>query len=672
MDLFRDQYLQFCRRHSVAPSQALMDALDRCAASSSLDLSGASFSRTSCKAMGETLAIDTHVTDLILGDALLGDDGCEVIAMALRKNRSVRTLDLHQNCIRCHGGVALGAMLQNNNTLSSLTLEWNAIGALDGGIAGLAEGLGCNLGLRSLDLRNNQISPAGARCLAAALQCNRTLENLDLRWNNIGSAGAKALLCALDHNRTLLSLHLDGNNISYELLAAIAAKLERNQKEAMLRERETAQAAFLDSQLARLEEAAERRSRELQTAADESANELAQLRLSTNNRIAELEEQLAFERESGAALQARLSVADSARSRAEQHLKEMGHVIVSLKGERTNAIDQLELLHSRLAATEEALGNERESAALELQHLRDQIQELILHKVATDTELAQLKQSKSELLQAQNAKIAALERQLAEQRQLLAEHKSDTDKQHQELTASLRRELLQQITSLESQLADAQRDKQRAEAKLEQQQLEFTRRVEEAQAAQAEALKQRDIEHREHMAEVEREYHVKLSQHTTDRDAASAGTRAVRVQLEEANAKHNDLSREIERLRAELIHIRESKDIELGKLQQTLGDLRCQAQKQADESKQQAIERAKLEARLESAQHELRDASRQHAESLKSRDDEVARLKAQLVENRAALAKAREDEIRRASALSSYVNTYMAGIPTNEVPPMAS
>ena len=60
----------------------------------------------------------------------------------------------------------------------SICLEWNALGMLDQAFSVFCEGLGANLTLQHLDLRNNQINHDGAAELAGALRRNTTLRVL--------------------------------------------------------------------------------------------------------------------------------------------------------------------------------------------------------------------------------------------------------------------------------------------------------------------------------------------------------------------------------------------------------------------------------------------------------------------------------------------------------------
>ena len=82
--------------------------------------------------------------------------------------------------------------------------------------------------IKSLNLRNKNISDAGAAALPQALNHNSTLEVLDLSYNNISDAGAVTLAHVLYHNSTLKKLDLSYNNISDAGAVAIAQALRHN------------------------------------------------------------------------------------------------------------------------------------------------------------------------------------------------------------------------------------------------------------------------------------------------------------------------------------------------------------------------------------------------------------------------------------------------------------
>jgi Ran GTPase-activating protein (RanGAP) involved in mRNA processing and transport len=71
--------------------------------------------------------------------------------------------------------MTIAVELRVNTTLTSLDLGNNSIG--DVGAASLAEALGYNTALKELNLGDNSIGTAGAASLAEALKVNSTLRS---------------------------------------------------------------------------------------------------------------------------------------------------------------------------------------------------------------------------------------------------------------------------------------------------------------------------------------------------------------------------------------------------------------------------------------------------------------------------------------------------------------
>ena len=176
------------------------------------------------------------VTRLSLEGSCVGDSGADVLAQALARQTTLRSLDLYGNGIGPLGAHSLARALLSNRTLCHLGLGANGIGPE--GAASVAEALLRNESLTSLHLNANQIGPSGAASIATALQRNRTLITLGFGRNGIGPAGLCALAAGLHTNRTLQMLALgsptktaqDGAGLSAEgrALSAIHSHLQRN------------------------------------------------------------------------------------------------------------------------------------------------------------------------------------------------------------------------------------------------------------------------------------------------------------------------------------------------------------------------------------------------------------------------------------------------------------
>lgn len=202
----------------------------------------------------DALAGDRRVTALWLKRNPLKASGMEPLASLLRRNETLRVLDL-VNCGLLDGGLAvlLGGLtgpganrslrhlyvgtngltersaplladyVANGCALETLHLSCNRLG--DAGVEALAGAMKANRSIRRLSLASNLIGPRGAWALATALVDHPTLELLDLGFtkatvavgengNFLGDEGARAMAHLLRHSTALRSLDLLHNGIS--------------------------------------------------------------------------------------------------------------------------------------------------------------------------------------------------------------------------------------------------------------------------------------------------------------------------------------------------------------------------------------------------------------------------------------------------------------------------
>jgi Ran GTPase-activating protein (RanGAP) involved in mRNA processing and transport len=212
MDDFYTRYLRVCKECLVSPLECVLSQLQRRTEDDTrlLDLSSYNFTPDDCNALAKTLSYDTYFKEIRFNDCLLSEDASKMLLYGLLRSRSLETIDLKGNNLRCSGADAVGIFLKKNTSVRCLRLDWNSLGLSGTGVGALAEGLAVNQTVVLLDLRNNQISHDGATELASSLKRNSTLKVLDLRWNNAGLLGGRAFLAALQYNKSLTSLELQG------------------------------------------------------------------------------------------------------------------------------------------------------------------------------------------------------------------------------------------------------------------------------------------------------------------------------------------------------------------------------------------------------------------------------------------------------------------------------
>ena len=154
---------------------------------------------------------NTHVASIDLGDCNLTSEGAKSLFDSLRKNGAVRKLWLDGNRIGKKGAGAAAVALRNRkNALQTLDLSSNRIGSEGAGYIAKALSSGDVLDLTVLNLGNNGIGGKGAEEITNALYAFTKLTKLRLDRNEIGSGHAKMLAVALRHNGTIRCIDLIG------------------------------------------------------------------------------------------------------------------------------------------------------------------------------------------------------------------------------------------------------------------------------------------------------------------------------------------------------------------------------------------------------------------------------------------------------------------------------
>ncbi|CAG8530551.1 26490_t:CDS:2, partial [Gigaspora margarita] len=176
------------------------------------------------------------------------------LAEAIRKNKTLKKLDLSSNYIRLEAGRNIARALTNNKFITELNFSDNDIVhelseflitiLLNNNITGislrstkissemvttLAQDLKSNkIKLRYLNLSRNEISSDAIGTLIEALEDNKTLKNLDL--SDITGAGqiGQELTKSLEKNKTLKTLNLSNCNIRNNVVNALEKALRTN------------------------------------------------------------------------------------------------------------------------------------------------------------------------------------------------------------------------------------------------------------------------------------------------------------------------------------------------------------------------------------------------------------------------------------------------------------
>ncbi|KAL0959057.1 hypothetical protein HGRIS_014357 [Hohenbuehelia grisea] len=174
-------------RHSQGPSAALLDkvraldALPRLGALRTLDLKG---------------------NDL--------RNGVSYLAQVLKRNRTLKVLNLSENKLDVQGLVFIAEALKYNSSLETLDLSKNPCsGPGLEGIQSLRTAFTLNTALKRLFLSSTSLTSTGAIALAEFLPEATALLHLDLTNNNLDIASVMALRSGLKANTTMRCLDLN-------------------------------------------------------------------------------------------------------------------------------------------------------------------------------------------------------------------------------------------------------------------------------------------------------------------------------------------------------------------------------------------------------------------------------------------------------------------------------
>ncbi|PHJ20927.1 leucine rich repeat protein, partial [Cystoisospora suis] len=151
----------------------------------------------------DALCSNSSILSLDLSRAGLTEEDGPCIALLLKTNKVLSQLDLEGNHFGLNSAKAFRKALEVNDTLRSLNVEscsFTCRGDEQSGIVELSRGLKVNKGLRSLNLRNNQIDDEGGDALLDALAWNRTLIQLDVSFNDLTMEQLREIQSLIDRN----------------------------------------------------------------------------------------------------------------------------------------------------------------------------------------------------------------------------------------------------------------------------------------------------------------------------------------------------------------------------------------------------------------------------------------------------------------------------------------
>ncbi|GAA5839102.1 hypothetical protein JCM11251_003677 [Rhodosporidiobolus azoricus] len=249
--------------------------------------------------VGALLTLDVKGNDI--------RNGVGYIAQVLKRNRTLKVLNLSENKIDVQGLVAVAESLKFNNCLETLDLSFNPCcgpTSIDGVLA-LRSALMVTRSLKRVFLNHTALTSDGAIALAEFLPESRALHHLDLTDNQIDISGVLALSVSLKLNTTIRCLDLnipfddpDFSRLSFDILQTCVRNTELAQAEAEAKAskrvviaqpiRKSALASNLEAQQRAVEERQRRRREEAELSQSTTQMDIFAAAAETRDVVAEL------------------------------------------------------------------------------------------------------------------------------------------------------------------------------------------------------------------------------------------------------------------------------------------------------------------------------------------------------------------------------------------------
>nr|XP_045369422.1 leucine-rich repeat-containing protein 45 isoform X2 [Camelus bactrianus] len=667
MEELRRAYSRLCKESGAEPQESVLQQLQELSRGR-LDLATQSLTVDSCRALGKLLQKGSLLTELILSDCMLSEEGATLLLQGLCVNTVVRFLDLKGNNLRATGAEALGKLLRQNKSIQSLTLEWNSLGTWEEAFATFCGALAANSALRQLDLRNNQISHKGAEELALALKSNASLQQLDLRWNHIGLLGGRALVNCLPSNRTLWRLELAGNSIPGDVLRAVEQAMDHNQDRQTAFRENQARTHVLSKEVQHLREEKSKQFLDLMETIDRQREEMARSSRASAVRVGQLQEALDERHSVIKALKAKLQMAEAALALSEQKARDLGELLAAAEQERRSQAQRQAKEH-RLEQQEAA---ERESKLLRDLSAANE-KNLLLRNQVDELERKAKSQQEQLFLARQELSNTAAELKL---RAVQAEERLELEKKRSRQSLEDSEHLrFTEVEHMTRHLEESERAMQERVQRLEAARLSLEEELSRAKAA---ALSERSQAEEELVKaknqvrlEEQRLAHLeeKLRLLAQARDEAQSACLQQKQTVADAQARASQLGLQVEGLQRRLEELQQELSNKDQEKVAEVTRVRVELQEQKGRLKAELTAQEALKEKVAALERQLKVIASDHREALLDRESENASLREKLRLKEAEIARIRDEEAQRASFLQNAVLAYVQGSPLRTLSP---
>lgn len=662
MEEVRRSYSRLCKESGAEPQETVLQRLQELPRGR-LDLATQSLTADTCRALGKLLQKEALVTELVLSDCMLSEEGATLLLQGLCANTVLQFLDLKGNNLRAAGAEALGRLLRQNKSIQNLTLEWNNLGTWEDAFATFCGALAANGTLRQLDLRNNQISHKGAEELALALKSNTSLQQLDLRWNNIGLLGGRALVSCLPSNRTLWRLELAGNSVPSDVLRAVEQAMDHTQeREATFRENQ-ARTRVLSKEVRHLQEEKSKQFLDLMETIDKQREEMARSTRTSAARVGQLQEALNERQSIINALKAKLQMAEAALALSEQKAQDLGELLATAEQEHRSLV-QRQAKERRLEQQEAA---ERESKLLRDLSAANE-KNLLLRNEVDELERKVKSQQDQLFLTRQELTNTSAELKM---RAIQAEERLELEKKRSRQSLEDSEHLrFKEVEHMTRHLEETERAMQERAQRLEAVRLSLEEELSRVKAvaltergrAEEELIKAKNqvrLEEQQRLGHLEE----KLRLLAQARDEAQSTCLQQREAVAEAQARASQLGLQVEGLRRRLEELQQELSNKDQEKVAEVTRVRVELQEQNGRLQAELAAQEALKEKVAALERQLKVIASDHREALLDRESENASLREKLRLKEAEMARIRDEEAQRASFLQNAVLAYVQGSP---------
>ncbi|XP_042305273.1 leucine-rich repeat-containing protein 45 isoform X1 [Sceloporus undulatus] len=698
MDDFRRSYTRLCKESGAEPQESILQHLEEATGRSRLDFATQSLSVDTCGALGKLLQNELQFTEITLSDCMLSEEGAKLLLHGLCSNTVVKSLDLKGNNLRAVGAEALGKLLRQNKSIGSLTLEWNNLGIWEESFAIFCEGIAANSHLQCLDLRNNQINHQGAGELAMALKRNSSLQELDLRWNNIGLLGGRALLNCLHSNRALRQLELAGNNVPSDILKAVDQAMEHNQERQTILYKSRNMTQVLSKEVLSLKEEKTKQFLDLMDTIDKQREEITRsnsfatclpilgvtdtfwlilyldfafcclCRVSAA-RVGQLQEVLNERHSVMNSLKAKLQMTEAALALSEQKVCNLGELLSTAKQEQAELVEnQAKEMqqHKKDSADREAKLQRELSVANEKNFLlRNQVTELERRCKTQQEQLFQVKEDLTHTTAEMKLRAVQAEERLQMEKRRFKQVLEDAE--------ALRQKEVDHMTHhMEASECALQERIQRLEATRTGLEEELSRAkaaalVERGQVEEEliKAKKQARLEEQQRLEHLEEKLRLMMQ----SRDEAHNCCLQQKQTVAEAHVKESQLSLQVEGLKRRLEEVQQELSSKEHEKVMEVNKVRVELQEQIGHLEAERTAQEGMREKIAALERQLKVLSSNHREALLDKEGEISSMQEKLRVREAEISRMREEEAQRVSFLQNAIMAYVQGSSLGPVGP---